>query len=238
MKKIVNIKLFLLFICVVMTVFISYTSANDDEIPYSEAQEMMFNRPHLSNIKQPVELVYNFKQAGTHEGTQEFTDSVSARVKKTHDDGTRDLSFDFLSGERKKIYPDLDGFRGNPMLMLFLEWDVTKMENTPGALRSENYFRNKMRVGFWKYCKVEDVKVEHDDKQYTGKRITMQPFGNNKADRQLASIFADKEYEFIFVDEIPGEIYQISTKVLSKENESIETTQMTFNQFEPLNKDE
>jgi len=237
MKKIVNNKLFLFFTFVLMAVFISSASANDeaakvnedDEAPYSEAQKLIFSRPHLLNIKQPAELVYNFKQVGTHEGTQEFTDSVSARVKKTHDDGTRDLSFEFLSGDREETYPDIDGFRGNPVLMLFLEWDVAKMEDTPGALRSQNYFRNKMRVGFWKHCDVQEVDIEHEGKQYSGKRVTMQPYGTNQADRELASIFADKEYEFIFVDEIPGEIYQISTKVLAGENESIETTQMIFN---------
>jgi len=207
---------------------------NADEIPYTEAQTMLFGRPHLSNIKQPIDINYNFTQAGTHEGTDEFTDSVSAQITKTHEDGTRDLSFAFLSGERKELYPDINGFRGNPMIMLFLEWDVAKMEDTPGAIRSQNYFRNQIRVGFWKYSKVEDIEVTHNNNNYQAKRIIITPYGNNDADRELASIFADKEYEFILADEIPGEIYQISTKVLTAENQAIETTKMTYNAFEPL----
>ncbi len=230
MKNIIKIKWFLLFACVVTSGLITSASANDDEIPYSEAQLLLFKRPHLANVMQPASLFYSFKQTGE----QKFTDSASARITQTYEDGTRDLKFDFLTGERNKSYPGINGFRSNPMIMLFLEWDVVKMEDSPGSLASQNYFRNKMRVGFWKYCKVDEIEVEYGDTQYKGKRITMQPFANNEADRKKASIFADKQYEFILVDEIPGELYQISTTMLSTENEAIESTQMTFHQLESL----
>lgn len=230
MKKITKIKWFLLFVYVVTFVLVASANANEEEIPYSEAQTLLFKRPHLLNVLQPVSLLYNFKQTGE----QKFTDSVSARITQTYEDGTRDLQFNFLTGERKKSYPDINGFRGNPMIMLFLEWDVVKMEDSPGSLASQNYFRNKMRVGFWKYCKVDEIEVYYGDAQYKGKRITMQPFANNEADRKMAAIFADKQYEFILVDEIPGELYQISTTMPSNENEAIESTQMTFHQLESL----
>ncbi len=236
MQSIYNIKLFVLIAVLSITMIVAESIlANDDDIPYTDAQVMLFSRPHLANVTKPIGLHYKFSQAGTHEGTDEFTDSVIAQINKAYEDGSRDLSFKFLSGDREKNYPNLEGFRGNPMIMLFLEWDVGKMENTPGAIRSQNYYRNKIRVGFWKYSKVEDIEVAHDNKNYKGKRIIITPYGNNDSDRELASIFADKEYEFILVDEIPGEVYQISTKVLTAEKESIETTQMTFNTFETLN---
>lgn len=91
-----------------------------------------------------------------------------------------------------------------------------------------------MRIGFWKYCKVDEIEVGYGDAQYKGKRITMQPFANNEADRKMAAIFAEKQYEFILVDEIPGELYQISTTIGSNENEAIESTQMTFHQLKSL----
>ena len=238
MNKTVNVCACLLFICLLSTILVAHLYANDDEIPYSEAQMMLFKRPHLANIGQPTDINYKFTQAGTHTGTDEFTDSAIAHITKTHQDGTRDLSFDFLTGEREETYPDIDGFRGNPMIMLFLEWDVGKMEDTPGAIRSGNYFRNKLRVGFWKYSEVEDIEVTYGGSNYKGKRILVHPYGNNESDRELASIFADKEYEFILVDEIPGELYQISTKVLTAENKAIETTQMTFDTYEPIDNKE
>lgn len=234
MNSYVFFKQFLLFICIITTVLVSYVNANEDEIPYSDAQLLVFKRPHLANISQPTKLFYSFKQTGE----QEFTDSVSARITQTHEDGTRDLTFDFLTGERKKDYPDINGFRGNPVIMLFLEWDVVKMENTPSAVGSQHFFRNRIRAAFWKHSKVDDIEVTYGDERYNGKRISMRPFSNSEADRKRASIFADKQYEIILVDEIPGELFQISTKLESNEDEAIETTQMTFNQLESLKKGE
>ena len=230
MKNITKIRCFLLFACIVTLVLVTFVNANEEEIPYSEAQLLLFKRAHLSNVLQPASLLYSFEQTGE----QKFTDSVAARITHTYEDGTRDLQFDFLTGDRNELYPDITGFRGNPIIMLFLEWDAVKMENTAGSLASQNYFRNKMRIGFWKYCEVDEVNVAYGDAQYKGKRITMQPFANNEADRKKAAIFADKQYEFILVDEIPGELYQISTKMPSNENEAIESTQMTFHQLESL----
>ena len=232
MKNTTSIKKSLLFVCMVMTIALTCVKAgeDEDEIPYSEAQILLFKRPHLSNVLQSVNLAYKFKQTGT----QAFTDSVMARIMQVHADGTRDLSFDFLSDDRKENYPDIDGFRGNPLVMLFLEWDTGKMGNAQGTLASKNFFRNRVRIGFWKYSKVDEVEVEYGDERYKGRRITMLPFVNNEADRVMAAKFADKQYEFILVDEIPGELYQISTKMVSGESEEAETTQMTFNELKPL----
>ncbi len=227
-----QLHLIITLICMVLLPMSSIASdeENADEIPYSEAQLLIFKQAHLSNVDKPSILEYGFTQTGD----QKFKDVVKANITHVYEDGKRDLSFNFLSGTRQKNFPKITGFRGNPLIMLFLEWDVGKMEDVPGISASQHYFRNKLRIGFWKYCKVDDVEILHNKQSFKGKRVSMRPFANNEKDRRMAAVFADKEYEIILVDDIPGQLYQISTILTSDENVAIESTQMTFNQLESL----
>lgn len=209
---------------ILVALLLGVVTANEDQqIPYSEAQILLFNKPHLSNIKQPLRLVYNFEQIGKHS----FSDFVDAQITNLYQDGTRDVEFTFLSNERQRNYPGVKSFRGNPLIMLFLEWDVETMENMRLVPVSRHYLRNKIRIGFWKHCKVDEVTMTYDNVLHQAKRITMQPFANS----QLKNI-ANKQYEFILIDKVPGELFQATTRWTTDESGFVETTRMTFERID------
>ena len=110
----------------------------DDPRPLSPAQVALFETPHLRNVDRPETLDYAF----TREGPGGFADTVAVHVLRVNPDGTKSLGFDYLTGERRVRFPELDNFRGNPLLMLTLERDVNEMKDTIGV--SSSLFRNKI----------------------------------------------------------------------------------------------
>lgn len=178
--------------------------SNDEleELEYSEAQILLFDSPHLANIKEPSRLVYTF----IHHGKSHIDDSVVIDVKNIDNNNKKDVEFEFLTGERRVTYPGVKGFSGNPLVMLFMEWNVGMLQSEEKTGVNEIYLRNQMKIGFWKYCEVDDIEVQYQGKNLVATRVKMQPFLNNA---RLAYI-KNKYYEFFLSDAIPGGIYKIN----------------------------
>ena len=98
---------------------------------YSAAQTALFGTPHLQNVTRPLSLRYEFRQSGTQgEG---FTDLVEATVTEVRPDGKKNVEFQFLTGERERRFGPINGFRGNPVIMLFLQRDVEELSKRAGV---------------------------------------------------------------------------------------------------------
>ncbi len=175
-----------------------------DPRPLSPAQVALFMTPHLQNVERPETLEYSF----TRRGPVGFTDSVAVHVREVHPDGTRDVAFDFLTGERRENYPSVGEFRGNPLLMVFLEHDVKTMRESIGI--SGSYFRNRIREAFVDGATIEDVTATVDGSKVPARKITLRPFQNDERLVRLPPI-RNKTYTFVLADAVPGGIVEIST---------------------------
>lgn len=175
-----------------------------DPRPLSPAQTALFMTPHLRNVEQPGTLEYSF----TRRGPVGFTDSVAVHVREVHPDGTHVVAFDFLTGERREPYPSVGEFRGNPLLMVFLEHDVKTMRESIGS--SGSYFRNRIRDAFVEGATVEDVTATVDGAAVPARKITLRPF---QGEDRLARVppIRNKLYTFVLADAVPGGIVEIST---------------------------
>ena len=174
------------------------------ERPLSRAQVELFRTPHLGNVRQPEALRYDF----TRYGPAPFTDSVTVHVREARADGTRDVSFDFLTGARREQHPPADGFTGNPVLMAFLEHDVRTLKESIGV--STTYWRNRIRDALLERATVEDVTATVDGREVPARRVSVRPFELEDRLRRVPPV-RDKLYTFLLADAVPGGIVEIRT---------------------------
>ena len=177
-----------------------------DDRPLSPAQVALFETPHLRNVVQGETLDYAF----VRQGPGAFADRVAMHVKQVNPDGTKDLSFDFLNGPRHMPYPELDNFRGNPLVMLVLERDVREMKETLGL--SASYFRERIRQAFVTRATVSDAEFSMDGKSVPAKLVTVQPFEDDARLERLPSV-QRKTYAFVLAEAVPGMLAEVRTSM-------------------------
>jgi hypothetical protein len=171
---------------------------------YSAAQRAIFQTPHLANIIQPVTLRYSYQHQGTLE--QAFDDIVDVIITKVMPDGGRDVSFNFLSDKHHRDFPSVEGFHGNPVIMMFLEHDVAGLSSQTGG--SALYFRNRIRDAFVDRATAEEVMVPYGGKEVPATHVKLQPFLQDPL-RERFEKFAEKTYEFFLAPDVPGGVYSI-----------------------------
>ncbi len=178
------------------------------EADYTTAQLALFDTPHLENITAPGTLLYDFRHSA--KPSESFEDRVELTVTKIRADGRKNLSFRYLSGERQRPYPALEGFSGNPLIMLFLQHDVDEMERT--AAGASSYYRNRIRFAFRDKAEVEHTTIDHGGRTLAATRITLRPFVGDPNQRHFQR-FVNKWYEFLLAPKVPGGVYSIRSVV-------------------------
>lgn len=173
-----------------------------DTIPLSPAQRILFETPHLSNVDHPELLTYAYHRVGP----DAFSDTIGVRITEINADGTKDLAFDYLTGEHHVLFPAMDNFRGNPLLMLVLERDVAMMKTALGM--SEAYFRNRIRQSFLDAATLTDTTISLDGAAAPARTIVITPFSHEERLERIPSL-QSKTYSFTLVDAVPGMIASI-----------------------------
>ena len=187
------------------------TAALADDRPLSPAQVALFESNHLQDIAKPVVLEYAFRHLGGAAG--DFDDKVTADIRSIHADGKKDVWIDFLTGPHHVNFPPALGFNGNPLLMFFLEHDVTEMREATGG--ATQYFRNRIREAFIDRAEMRDIDITLDGKMEKATEIALAPFRDDPHLAQFPS-FREKTYHFVLADAVPGRIYEISTTLPSR----------------------
>jgi hypothetical protein len=180
--------------------------AAPQEPPLSPAQIALFETPHLKTIDHPETLQYRFDRVGI----QPLVDTVTMHIEKIHPDGSKYVSFDFLTGENHQFFPAVDNFSGNPLLMMFLEHDVTEMKQQFGVAAA--YFRDQIRAGFIDRATIADTSFDLDGKNLSGRLITLKPFAENGRFDKLPAV-KGKTYSFTLSDTVPGQIEAIKVEM-------------------------
>ena len=204
-------------------------AADTDTRALSAAQVALFETPHLQNVDHPEALQYRFER----DGAGAFTDRIAERIEQIHDDGTKYVGFDFLSGEHHVFFPAVDHFRGNPLLMLFLENDVREMRDQTGVAAS--YYRNRIREAFVDRAQVSNVEFTLDGKAVAARRITLQPFADEERLDRVPEI-KGKTYSFVLADAVPGAIAELSAEQPANPDTGAAalSERITFGRAEPL----
>ena len=212
-----------------LVLFAPGAAAQDDEgSDLTREQQLLFATPHLENVRARASLYYDFHQHGSaataiedREIVLEITD-VSASGKN--------LETAFLDDAGERTYA-VENFRGNPILMFFLEWDVGKMED--GSVVSRHYFRSLLRNAF-RDARSEQVTFAYGGRDVSGHKVFFDPLASKKGDSKYKN-YPAKRYEFIVADAVPGGVYSIATRIpaTTANSEMLEYTEMKFNRIEP-----
>ncbi len=184
---------------------------------FNPAETKLWHDPHLANIKKPTNLHYEFVKSGTYE--EGFTDSVYLNIFKLNKDGTRNAQLNFFTAEQKQqVHPDnVTNITGNPVIGIYMQGDVYEMNRlTEGHWR---HFQKSIKISLREDAVVEPTTFTFSGKQYQGEKIFFSPYLNDPHRRDF-EIFAEKYYEFIFSDELPGNLYQIKTVIPDKGDHS------------------
>jgi hypothetical protein len=185
------------------------TGATDEP----SAQSLLFDANYLLPLTAPSRLVYAYshKSEDPERFGKGFDDEVALKLSaSTAGGGEKDVLLDMFTGERERILGPLTRVSGNPVVMMFLERDVTQMNMHVGG--QTVYFRNVIRLAFREHAKLEPATFSWNGKQVSGTKIVIQPFlGDPNGDRM--ALFRTKTYEFIVSDAVPGGIYEIRSTV-------------------------
>lgn len=200
----------------------------EDTRPLSPAQIALFETPHLRNVDHAETLEYSY----VREGPAGFTDKVALHIRSINPDGTKNVAFNYLTGERQVRFPELDNFRGNPLLMLTLERDVADMKEQVGL--STSYFRNKIREAFITKAAVTQATFDFEGAAVPARVITVRPFEGEQRLERIPSLQA-KTYSFVLADAVPGMLAElrIGTPADTKMDAPAMSQRMTFTGVEP-----
>jgi hypothetical protein len=178
-----------------------------DSRPLSPAQLALFETDHLKMIERAQRLDYRFTRE-TSDTPAGIADRVALDLRPRND-GSKDIFANFLSGERHKSFPPLIGFRGNPLVMYFLERDVEEMRRQTGG--AAVYFRNRIRNALVDQAQLRAVEVEREGRTLSATEITLHPF---RDDARLGAHpwLQNKRYRFVLSDAVPGSLYEIGSE--------------------------
>ncbi len=176
----------------------------------SDAQIALFRTPHLDNVTQPVTLEYDYRRdAGPDDS---FVDTVTMTVTDIAEDGAKTVTFGYLTGPNHRPFESVADFRGNPLIMVFLEDDLRRMTAELGG--GGVYMRNRIRHAFRERGQAQPVTFDLNGRTVEGTKVTVAPFVGDKNRSRLGD-YERKVYEFVVSPEVPGGIFRMRSTVPS-----------------------
>jgi len=195
----------------------------------NSAQKLFFYTDHLKGVAKGSRLDYGFKSVT--KDADSITDNIELKVTDVVAEGKRDLEFNFLSGPNHIDFSPAKAYTGNPLIIHFLERDISRMAKDTGG--SNGFFRNRIRDAFKSPSEVRDIKIQFNGQALEGTEVVVTPFVANPYAANF-KLYVNKRYEFIFSDQVPGGIYRIHTQVPDENGKSVLIDEdMTFRQITP-----
>ncbi|MBT2971772.1 MAG: hypothetical protein B6D72_10520 [gamma proteobacterium symbiont of Ctena orbiculata] len=195
----------------------------------NKAQRLIFFKDHLKGVPKGSRIDYDFTNAT--QGEEGFSDRIEIDVVNVVADGKRDLEFHFLSGENHIDFSPVKAYTGNPVIIHFLERDISMMAKDTGG--SNGFFRNRIRDSFKNPNLVREIKFHYGGKELAGTEVIVTPFAA-VPNTDNFKLYVNKRYEFIFSDQVPGGIYRIHTQVPNEKGGGILIDEdMTFRKITP-----
>lgn len=179
-------------------------AAND----FSAAEQALFIDNQLGKLRPPLTLQYGYRKSGTLE--ESFDDKVDVVLKAQADGTCCAASARFLTGARKLLQPDVEGARGNPAILYFLERDINEMQRlTTGKA---NYFRKRIRMAVYQGALVRKLTLKYRGRRVAVREISITPYLDDP-NRSRYEKLANKQYLFMLSDAVPGGLYGIRTQI-------------------------
>lgn len=185
---------------------IAGATSSEKETKFSEANTLLFLTNHLENVSEPTMLRYAFSKRGSLERPYTGTIDMTLSVEPGSAEKTAELRY--FSGAQ--YVPPVPNAEGNPIVLMFLQRDVSDMQQrTGGAAR---YFQKVMKIAFENQAKVRPVSFDYNGRSVDGIEIKITPYMNDPHRARIGP-YADKYYVFTLSEAVPGEVYELRTVV-------------------------
>lgn len=192
--------------------------------------EDVFSADLMRQIKEPRLLRYRYEMSG-HTLPDPYRSHVAMDVREVGGDGAKAVFFDMFEGENRRQFGPMASREQNPLVIVFLQRDVSQMSNLTGG--AATYFQQQIRRAFNEPAESEAVEVEVDGRTVPATRLTILPFRNDPHIDRFPR-FKDKTYEFVVTPEVPGGLYRIATRTPDPESGRIIIEEsMTFEDAAP-----
>jgi hypothetical protein len=172
----------------------------------SPAETLLFETDHLTRIKPPAVLVYEFRKVSNVEPG--FSDKV--RLDLASSKGKTNATLQFLSGVHKHDIPALEDAHGNPVLLGFLERDIAEMKRLTGG--SSAYFRKRIRMALAEGAQISTQSISYQGKSLPAQAVRIQPYLNDPLHARFEP-YVHKAYTFVVSERVPGGIYQVRSSL-------------------------
>ena len=184
----------------------------------SDVEKRLFMTDHLKNVAAPATLTYQFTKSGSLETA--FEDKVGLLLKTPSTGPGKNCQVEFLSGVNQfKGVPELiENATGNPVILAFLERDISEMKRlTKGQ---PNYYRKRIRMALAEKAVAKPVTIKVSGKDIAAREIVLTPYNDDPA-RPRYEKFSNKSYTITLADEIPGGVYKISSRMNERESADV-----------------
>jgi len=175
---------------------------------FSAAEQSVFMDDHLAGLRPPLTLHYVFRKSGTME--EAFDDKVDLVLTAQPDGSCCAASPQFFSGKRAMTLPPVEGAKGNPAILYFLERDIKEMQRlTKGQ---PNYFRKRIRMAVYQGATVRDLSLPYKGKPVAVKEFSISPYVDDPNHARFEKL-TNKSYAFLMSSAVPGGLYGIRTRI-------------------------
>jgi hypothetical protein len=182
------------------------SAASGGEI--SAAEQALFLENQLGKLKPPLTLHFNYRKAGSLEAA--FDDKVDIALVAKGDGSCCTATAQFFTGARQMRQPEVEATQGNPAILYFLERDIREMERlTKGKA---NYFRKRIRMAVFQGATIRNTTMPYKGKAIAVREVNIAPYLDDP-NRSRFEKLANKQYQFILSDAVPGGLYGIRTRI-------------------------
>lgn len=192
--------------------------------------EGVFAAGLLAEVKAPAVFRYRFERHGEGIAPAQAA-PVAMQVRAVEPDGQKAVFFDLFEGQARRQFGPMAAREQNPLVIVFLQRDVTQMSNLTGG--AAGYFQQQIRKAFNAPAESGTVEVALGERKIAAKRLVIRPF---RDDPNLARFprFKDKAYEFVVAAEVPGGLYRIASRIPDPaDSHLILEESMTFEEARP-----
>ena len=170
--------------------------------------QKVFAADPMRGVKAPVKLEYIYEMRGaTIE--KPYRSKVDVDVRKVQPDGTKEVWVDMFEGANRRHLGPVAASDQNPLVLVFLQRDVTEMHNLTGG--AAGYFQEQIRRAFTQEALTEKIEVGQAGTRRPALQLTIHPFQHDPNIEQFPK-FKDKAYVFTVADWVPGGIWRLAAR--------------------------
>jgi hypothetical protein len=138
-----------------------------------------------------------------------YASHIDVDVRDIAADGGKSVYLDMFEGADHRSLGPIAAREQNPMVLAFLQRDVTRMAKLTGG--AAVYYQQQVPRAFTQAAESEPFEVGLGDRKLPGLRLVIKPLANEPHIGRFPQ-YRDKTYEFVVADGIPGGIYRVASR--------------------------